>query len=637
MKNRATYLAKSNANFHIFQARSLCCQPIKQFEALYSTNDLNSIKESLQFHANALKSNTNLRSFLTKDAETLKITDNFIKRNPWLRDLSILSPPNDGDARASLEVLISHIDSAPMAYRESYKKFKENAETSFVAIGGPAAEAAAVVKMLTANDPWQVFFFSLLYGKSNAAWSAKQLHNRHGTALNAASNLTGHALLPLILKRNIKKYLANDSETILEEVLQPDYIKIDMDITKLSMHDLVLYLANEIHWAKNRFRKLWGQKTYYDEDRLLSVLSQHIYRDIEEQSGRRVTNLCLATDPISIHVATMQKELEHVLYENEELKQGSNIESSALSAEEMRFFFGANSKNIVGAWKYHGDANELFSTHQQNMEHIHSKGGKWEENKQLTKIFVDSNQSETKIAGIEYRDTKNKQTFFKPTSSAFVTLGYTAKFKYEKKSEANFFKTTIEKIKEHLNVQQPIPYLGIATGCSIVALFKMNTHVKSLLKKFNTLPPLAVTNSHWTLMVADDDYLMMRMTGGGNMGEEAYSPAYFINILANTRRLYGNALVGIVSVNGCARTLNPENSCRFNKICEGLIISYGKGGTGITKSYIEAVIALRELGYTKELDSILPKHMETLRQHNLDELIRDQTSVTRNQLGVSNG
>ncbi len=60
------------------------------------------------------------------------------------------------------------------------------------------------------------------------------------------------------------------------------------------------------------------------------------------------------------------------------------------------------------------------------------------------------------------------------------------------------------------------------------------------------------------------------------------------------------------------RAVNFKNTTQFAKIADGLIISYGKGGTGSKKRSSEAYKALKYLGYGKYLDEyfdgILEEH-----------------------------
>jgi len=103
------------------------------------------------------------------------------------------------------------------------------------------------------------------------------------------------------------------------------------------------------------------------------------------------------------------------------------------------------------------------------------------------------------------------------------------------------------------------------------------------------------------MIAQNDDHVVMRITGGGNTGSEEYNPTYFLNTIANTRRIFGDDLIGILSTYGCPRAVNARNSTEFAKIAEGGIISYGKGGTGNTKRHAEAAMGLMMLGFEEEV------------------------------------
>jgi hypothetical protein len=130
-----------------------------------------------------------------------------------------------------------------------------------------------------------------------------------------------------------------------------------------------------------------------------------------------------------------------------------------------------------------------------------------------------------------------------------------------------------------------------ATGVSINAVFK----------KTANFGEISVTNSHWTKIAENEEYAIVRITGGGNTGLEEYNPAYALNVLANTRRIFGDNLIGIISAYGCSRAVNAKNSTEWSILAKGFIVSYGKGGTGNTKRHFEAMKALSKLGFLQEL------------------------------------
>jgi hypothetical protein len=74
--------------------------------------------------------------------------------------------------------------------------------------------------------------------------SALQSHARHGNALNADPTLSGRHLLPLVFKRLIKG-------VSLEEVVQRDFMKIDVKLNKLAY--VIEYMKNEF----NGIKQLW--------------------------------------------------------------------------------------------------------------------------------------------------------------------------------------------------------------------------------------------------------------------------------------------------------------------------------------------------------------------------------------------
>lgn len=77
--------------------------------------------------------------------------------------------------------------------------------------------------------------------------------------------------------------------------------------------------------------------------------------------------------------------------------------------------------------------------------------------------------------------------------------------------------------------------------------------------------------------------------------------------MRNTRSIFGDAFIGIISVYGCPRAVNYKNSTEFCRLANGLVISYGKGGTGNTKRASEAYKALAYLGLGREVEDYFKK------------------------------
>jgi hypothetical protein len=51
-----------------------------------------------------------------------------------------------------------------------------------------------------------------------------------------------------------------------------------------------------------------------------------------------------------------------------------------------------------------------------------------------------------------------------------------------------------------------------------------------------------------------------------------------------------------LSCYACSRSINGQNSTKFTKITDDIVISDGKGGSGNSKRYFEAAFALECLG-----------------------------------------
>ena len=220
----------------------------------------------------------------------------------------------------------------------------------------------------------------------------------------------------------------------------------------------------------------------------------------------------------------------------------------------------------------------------------------------MSRIFLKKNeQNNAQIVGVS---TKDDQYIY--CNKLHFTGGYKVKYQFDPQSFERFqsgkLRNIANKVEDILGLGNPLNNdITTSTGVSINAIFKKSDRLKRIIEKYGSTGELAVTNSHWTMIADNDTHLVMRMTGGGNTGSEEYNPAYFLNVLANTRRIFGDDLIGILSTYGCPRAINDKNSTEFAKIAEGGIISYGKGGTGNTKRHSEAAFGLIMLGFEDEV------------------------------------
>ncbi len=569
------------------------------FNMLYGKEDLPSIREFTEKHIYLVRHGLDYRSMLTSDTVTSNIIRQVFKTwegedSDFLKDNLFIQPEKMPNECGSMKVLISAIEDFP-EYEKVYMRNRDN--NTMLCIGGPAAEDQIVITNIIAGIRERldrVVYLTRDYKESNVNHSAKQSHARHGNALNADASLTGHALLPVFIARKLFGVEP-------EEVLHPDYKKIDIKF-EVDLRKLRIYMGNEINWLKQEYKRHTGQLTEHDINRLESVLSQEILHVVEEQSGLKISGNAgkAKQDSSSIHVVFTEENNEEVKHENEEFAK-IGIESKKLTGDEKAYFFPQGKDNILSAYRYLGDTHIKFDTHERNKNFAKEKGVQWLEGAQVKRLLVKKgDEGIPRAVGVI-----TKQEEFIPANKIHITGGYKVSYEFDKSSTYRFKSSKMRNFANYLEdiigLQNPLSNeMTVATGVSMNLVFKNTPELKKILQQCNGFE-FAVTNSHWTPIAWDNDYIIVRATGGGNTGSEEYNPTYLLNVFSNTRRIFGDAFIGAFSSYGCSRAVNAKNSTEFAQIAEGLIISYGKGGTGNTKRHAEAVFALMELGYEDEV------------------------------------
>lgn len=571
----------------------------KSPEFLKGKNDLPSINEFTTFHLNELERGRDMKGHSTSDPETISLARNVFKFGnkskyaSFFEDKVLSQPLYSTSELGSIKVKISDI-------RDSSKYFR-NYEANqnkdvLICIGGPAAEDQVVMSTIipSIKDRLKdIIYTTRDYKESNVNHSAKQSHARHGNALNADETLTGHSLLPVLIKRKI---LGIE----LDEVLDSDYKKIDVKFT-LNPKTLNIYFQNELNWLKQEYKRQNGEITEHDIGRLESILSQEIMNIVEKEGNIEISGGAERSlkNSSSIHVTFTEKNSKDMEHENESFKR-VGIDAKKLSQEEINYLF--ESDKIQSAWKYPGDTHMKFDIHEINREFAQKNGATWIDGIEIERIMlIKGSDGNSKIAGAMTKDGK----YFYANKLHF-TGGYKVEFEYEKEAPTRFLsgsriRNFVNYIEDSIGIENPLTStITTATGVSINAIFKKSDRMSRIIEKYGSTGEIAITNSHWTMIAHDENHVVIRVTGGGNTGSEEYNPSYFLNTIANTRRIFGDDLIGIVSTYGCPRAINARNSTEFDKIAEGGIISYGKGGTGNTKRHAEAAIGLMMLGFEDE-------------------------------------
>ena len=236
-------------------------------DSLHRKSDFPSIGEFVTSHEDSLKKGIGLKGKFTSDKKTIDIAEDIFSGatdldeggSNFFKRMVFAQPQHTSSEIRSIDVLISDIaDFTDLRRKYEKEKIATDGRDVMLCIGGPAAENQVVLAGLIPT------------------------HARHGGALNADSNLTGHALLPLILMRNLIGITP-------EEALDPDYKKIDVPFT-IDPTKLRIYFGNEINYWKQKYRESTGKLTEHDINRIESMISQEILKTIEEESGIKISS-----------------------------------------------------------------------------------------------------------------------------------------------------------------------------------------------------------------------------------------------------------------------------------------------------------------------------------------------------------
>lgn len=620
-------------------------------------NQLESVNEIFNSHLNASFKGLDLKTVLTADSKTLKLAEKIIKDDAaakgldsrsveLMRKMIIAEKENDSNQKGSVQVLISKIEGSEFeaAHQEHQKLLKNGGKKKMVCIGGPAAvdQALLATTIPEIAAKTNVTYVSSGHWYSNLVNSALQVHARHGNALNADDALTGHALLAVLAVRGIINFVDPTAEAI-DAVNDPGYRKIHVKFT-LDPEKLAIYLGNEGNWLKQKIIKKVFRKDQHDLNREESVISAEIMHAVQgslsEKLGRefKIIEGNRRDNPISssIHVALTEAEVEETKTENKHLAE-IGIGSIELSRERIEELFGKNNQ-ILAAFSYQGDGHIVPQYHTSAQQVVEEQGQEWLEPATVKKIFLQgAKNEEAKIAGIVLLE--NGAERFIAADSLHFTGGYMAKLAIDDARIAD---------KSQLSEVLSSP-TTVATGASSNIILSRyyedelgnkvpNPAINNFIKSFGNTGQLAVTNSHWTMLAQNADHVILRVTGGGNTGSEEYNPNYVLNNLANTLKIYQGGeefanqtpLAAIIRTYGCPRSINYINATSFEKLADGFVVSYGKGGTGNTKRFSEAAMALADLGYGEEVKKYF-SNFKTAEGENLGEKISEMNAQIKNE------
>jgi hypothetical protein len=556
----------------------------ENFAWLKAKHDLASVEEFLLTHIKLLDNKGFYKGGFSYDEKTLEIAKNIINfdKNRSANLAYILSKPNYSNKElGSIKIEISSLENFPQ-FQKIYEA--NSAKEVMLCVGGPAACDQALIASIIpeiANKIDKIIFATRDYKESNVAHSAKQYHIRHANALNADPHLTGRHIIRSVIKRLFLGMKSLD-------IVKSNFLKIDVNLT-LNPRILGIYLGNEINAIKQNIRSLRKKLTEHDINRISAFLGGEFFTILEEKTATKFSarNQGKQKHPTAIHCTFNKEEAAQAEVENKLLEK-INISHKELSTKEIKSFFGENNK-IYKAYGYHSDTHMIFDTYGISRDLAVKNGVEWQENVEIKQVLLtQDSDGEPKVAGVVDREGN-----FTYVSKLHFSGVYKVDYVYDSAAHsASFLRQKISEAENSLAIEKPLRNsMTTATGVSINAIFKKRANIGEI----------SVTNSHWTKIAEDDEHMLVRITGGGNTGSECYNPAYALNVIANTRRIFGDDLIGILSTYGCSRAVNAKNSTEWAEIAKGFVVSYGKGGTGNTKRHFEALKALHKLGFSKEL------------------------------------
>ncbi|MFT5795292.1 MAG: hypothetical protein ACI9W5_000243 [Ulvibacter sp.] len=495
-------------------------------------NLINNIKEAVDFH----NLSSELHSFFTADQDVIIIVKDILKK-----DYSDFEINNIKDSDSN--ITFNNIKNSP--HFDNYLKNKN--KNVMIAAGGPSAEEQVVIAATDKNIKQkfdQIIYLTRNYLESNSHHSTKQMHSRNSAALYANDHFAGHKLL----KNSILKFFFPKKYNISDI----NYLKIDIKLT-FDPKLLKIYFQNEFNWVLQKIRKILGKKTSYDIDLDSAKKSLKIQSALEE-----INKINLKVSSLSAMEVVLKDQKNHNI---------SNVFYRKLTHDQISNIFGK--KNAIDkVLLFDKDSCLRHDIHKVNAKIAKDNGAKWLENTEIREVLIYGKS----LAGIITKD--NKYIY---CNKLHLSLGYKIKYKFAK--DINF------NVKLSKNI--------IATGLSMVVIIKNSKKSQNI---FNLSSAILLNDIYVSFIASDSSYILLKIAGGANIGSDKYKNSYFFNILYHLKLFFSDDLFGILSCYACSRSINGQNSTKFTKITDDIVISDGKGGSGNSKRYFEAAFALECLG-----------------------------------------
>ena len=543
--------------------------------------------------------------------------------------------------RPKTTVYVRSIEGTP------YEHLQDTANLSIYA-GGPGSMVGAALDSVissthspthgTLGKQTNVMYVTYDFEHSNARSSAYYFHVRHSNALDADPLVRGHRIFYRFLQRQL---ISREQLTI--EAKKLPYLKVDLSLssivsdTSVCLRTMGILTGGLWHTVRNvLLDKIDPLHTDWVRNRSYSQYSVCVLRYLESaasqigvQSGSGgKPSLLVGTEsdtatPQAIHVVFDEEGARHTEKDNGMILKTNQIQSHELTEAELTQVMGGDKGQIYKGYVYPGDGRIPADMNLVLRGIVEKSGNSWREGVAVESVFLDGNG----VRGVELRDVVTGKRWYQPCSSVVLSLGYTSCYEFEEpqqttSSPSSRARWMVSSLKRKLGFKSPVPNTITAAGCSGYFLVK------------GRIPIIGTQNSHWTEVAYshEKDITLAKLTGGGNIGSEHIPATYVLNNLEHLRKLFGERIIGVLSIDSCPRAVNPQNDVQFYQVSPGFVISLGLGGTGMTKSGANGALSYLLSHPEAKPSKLIPGAPKLFSTINLQKFVTERTSFTQRAL-----
>ena len=511
--------------------------------------------------------------------------------------------------------------------------------------GGPGSMVGAALDSIISprgkldiSKPPKVMYVTYDFEHSNARSSAYYFHVRHSNALDADPLVRGHRILYQFMRRRF-----TSREQLIIDAQKLPYLKVDLSLHSIlsdathclrtlgilsgglwhTIRNMAVEKVNPMHtdWVRNRS---YSQNSVCILRYLESAASQ---LGVCSTTGER-PSLLVGTEsdtacPEAIHVVFDEEGAKHTERDNAMVFNTNQIKSRTLTESELTRVMGGDKGQIYKAYVYPGDGRIAADMNFVLRDIVEKSGNSWTEGVTIESVFVDNEG----VRGVEFHNVATDEIWYQPCSSVVLSLGYTASYEFElpqRNSLGSPVRWMLSFLERKFGFLSPVPSTITAAGCSGYFLVK------------GRIPIVGAQNSHWTEVAysPEKDITLAKLTGGGNIGSEYIPATYVLNNLEHLRKLFGDRLIDVLSIDSCPRAVNPQNDVQFYQVAPGFVVSLGLGGTGMTKSGANGALSYLLSHPEAKASELIPGAPELFSSVNVNKFVTEHTSLTRRALNL---